>query len=270
MAACCLRTLFLINCDCTGPSNQNGLQLKSFRIDKGLEAHIQLPKTYQAFPGIMNGGAVGGLFDCHGNWTAAIALMDHSSLPKPPLTLTTEVLVRLTVPAYAIVHVGSLHAFAAACADAHAQIYVYIQTHIDTHIYYMLMLTLMLTLTLILMLTLILTLTLLTVHARQDWDIDRPHRDRALKDLLYMHCAVVVSQLYAPLYSQCYKVARALSFPALLSLQSAKFYTNKDNPCIWCTLTGHGSRKATASHCKSLQATASVLVPCRCRSTIKQ
>ena len=41
----------------------------------------------------MNGGAVGGLFDCHGNWTAAIALMDHSSLPKPPLTLTTEVLV---------------------------------------------------------------------------------------------------------------------------------------------------------------------------------
>ncbi len=42
----------------------------------------------------MNGGAVGGLFDCHGNWTAAIALMDHSSLPKPPLTLTTQVLVR--------------------------------------------------------------------------------------------------------------------------------------------------------------------------------
>ncbi len=44
----------------------------------------------------MNGGAVGGLFDCHGNWTAAIALMDHSSLPKPPLTLTTEVLVRFS------------------------------------------------------------------------------------------------------------------------------------------------------------------------------
>lgn len=77
-----------------GPQNQHGLQLQSFRIDGGLEARIQLPKTYQAFPGIMNGGAVGGLFDCHGNWTAAIALMDHSSLPKPPLTLTTEVLVK--------------------------------------------------------------------------------------------------------------------------------------------------------------------------------
>ena len=97
------------HCDCTGPSNQNGLQLKSFRVDKGLEAHIQLPKTYQAFPGIMNGGAVGGLFDCHGNWTAAIALMDHSSLPKPPLTLTTEVLVRLALPAIATLCIASFH-----------------------------------------------------------------------------------------------------------------------------------------------------------------
>ena len=83
-----------LGCSIVGPQNDSGLQLKSFRIDNGLEAHIQLPKTYQAFPGIMNGGAMGGLFDCHGNWTAAIALMDHSSLPKPPLTLTTEVLVR--------------------------------------------------------------------------------------------------------------------------------------------------------------------------------
>lgn len=33
------------------------------------------------------------LFDCHGNWTAAIALMDKAALPKPPLTLTYEILV---------------------------------------------------------------------------------------------------------------------------------------------------------------------------------
>lgn len=78
----------------TGPQNKQGLQLRSFRIVGGLEAQVQLPRAYQAFPGIVNGGAVGGLFDCHGNWTAAIALMDHSSLPKPPLTLTSEVLVR--------------------------------------------------------------------------------------------------------------------------------------------------------------------------------
>ena len=37
---------------------------------------------------------VSALFDCHGNWTAAIALMDKAALPKPPLTLTYEMLVR--------------------------------------------------------------------------------------------------------------------------------------------------------------------------------
>lgn len=78
----------------TGPKNDAGLKLRSFRVDGGLEARVQLPRTYQAFPGIMNGGAVGALFDCHGNWTAAVALMDHSSLSKPPLTLTTEVQVQ--------------------------------------------------------------------------------------------------------------------------------------------------------------------------------
>lgn len=57
----------------------------------------------------MNGGAIGALFDCHGNWTAAIALMDHSSLSKPPLTLTTEVQVwsRCVLP--------GLHGLSGAC-----------------------------------------------------------------------------------------------------------------------------------------------------------
>ena len=45
-------------------------------------------------PGIINGGIVSSLFDCHGNWTAAIALMDKAKLPRPPLTLTAELLVR--------------------------------------------------------------------------------------------------------------------------------------------------------------------------------
>lgn len=46
--------------------------------------------------GILNGGVLSTLLDCHGNWTAAIALMDRSCLPKPPLTLTASMLVRLT------------------------------------------------------------------------------------------------------------------------------------------------------------------------------
>lgn len=63
----------------------------------GLEATLTLDKKYCAFPGIINGGIVSAIFDCHGNWTAAIALMDRACLPKPPLTLTFEILVRLSL-----------------------------------------------------------------------------------------------------------------------------------------------------------------------------
>lgn len=59
----------------------------------GLQATTRLKTKYQAFPGIINGGVISALFDCHGNWTAAIALMDRSGLPRPPLTLTSELLV---------------------------------------------------------------------------------------------------------------------------------------------------------------------------------
>ena len=34
----------------------------------------------------------------HGNWTAAVALMDRSCLPRPPLTLTAELLVNFREP----------------------------------------------------------------------------------------------------------------------------------------------------------------------------
>ena len=69
--------------------------MRSFRIKNGLEARVKFPTKYSAFPGILNGGLVGTLFECQGNWTAAVALMDRSSLPKPPMTLTAELLVSL-------------------------------------------------------------------------------------------------------------------------------------------------------------------------------
>ncbi|PSC69292.1 thioesterase superfamily [Micractinium conductrix] len=75
-----------------GPAAGDGLNLRSYRIPGGLEATVELSAKYSAFPGIINGGVVQALFDCHGNWTAAIALMDKAALPKPPLTLTYEML----------------------------------------------------------------------------------------------------------------------------------------------------------------------------------
>ena len=72
-------------------------QVWSYRASgpkNGLRAAINFSKKYQAFPGIVNGGLVSTMFDCHGNWTSAIALMDASQLPKPPFTLTSTLQVQ--------------------------------------------------------------------------------------------------------------------------------------------------------------------------------
>lgn len=81
-----------------GPSAPDGLKLQSFRRGDGLEAIVKIDNKYCAFPGIINGGIISALFDCHGNWTAAVSLMDRGCLPKPPLTLTYEMLVTYEEP----------------------------------------------------------------------------------------------------------------------------------------------------------------------------
>eukprot|EP00882_Tetradesmus_deserticola_P002283 GHRQ01002436.1.p1 GENE.GHRQ01002436.1~~GHRQ01002436.1.p1 ORF type:complete len:239 (+),score=66.71 GHRQ01002436.1:342-1058(+) len=86
------------HCFGCGPSHPDGLHLESKRIEQGLEARVSLSSKYCAFPGIVNGGILSTLLDCHGNWTAAIALMDRSCLPKPPLTLTASMLVSYKEP----------------------------------------------------------------------------------------------------------------------------------------------------------------------------
>lgn len=53
---------------------------------------------HQAFPGMVNGGIIGSLLDCHGNWTAAIALMDQGDYAEPPCTVTASYSVSLRRP----------------------------------------------------------------------------------------------------------------------------------------------------------------------------
>lgn len=81
-----------------GPAHPDGLKVQSKRIENGLEAHLRVAEKFCAFPGIVNGGVVSTIMDCHGNWTAAIALMDRSCLPKPPLTLTASMFVTYKEP----------------------------------------------------------------------------------------------------------------------------------------------------------------------------
>jgi acyl-coenzyme A thioesterase PaaI-like protein len=55
-------------------------------------------KHHEAFEGVLNGGIVGTLFDCHFNWTAAYHLMTASGDDAPPSTVTAEYHVVLKRP----------------------------------------------------------------------------------------------------------------------------------------------------------------------------
>lgn len=81
-----------------GPANPKGLQIKSYRTDKGLEMSFETKSEHQAFPGVINGGVIGSLFDCHGNWAAAIGLLDSGNHSDLPSTVTASYNVQMLRP----------------------------------------------------------------------------------------------------------------------------------------------------------------------------
>lgn len=82
-----------------GPANPEGLHIKSYPTEEGLVVATWHPKPiYEAFPGVLNGGIVGSLLDCHSNWTAAWALMQKTQETLPPCTVTAEYSVKLLRP----------------------------------------------------------------------------------------------------------------------------------------------------------------------------
>ena len=81
-----------------GPANENGLQIDSHRCEEGLELRFTPAAHHMAFPGMINGGIIGTLLDCHGNWCAAIALMEQNGDTEPPCTVTANYSVQLRRP----------------------------------------------------------------------------------------------------------------------------------------------------------------------------
>lgn len=81
-----------------GPANENGLQIKSYPDGTDVVAQFHPRPEHQAFQGVLNGGIIGALFDCHMNWTAAYDLMRHNALERPPVTVTADFHVRLKKP----------------------------------------------------------------------------------------------------------------------------------------------------------------------------
>ncbi len=89
-----------------GPANPDGLQIKShWEDDPDAEDGGQVfvmrfgpTAAHQAFPGVVNGGILGTLLDCHSNWCAATALMKHHGWDQAMCTVTADFHVKLRRP----------------------------------------------------------------------------------------------------------------------------------------------------------------------------
>ena len=81
-----------------GPANDKGLRIRSFPDGDEVVAEWHAEPHHQAFPGILNGGIIGALLDCHSNWTAAYFLMRRDGLDFAPCTVTAEFNVKLLRP----------------------------------------------------------------------------------------------------------------------------------------------------------------------------
>ncbi len=84
-----------------GPANPIGLHVGS-RPDPSDGAVLVADWTplpdHEAFDGVVNGGILGTLLDCHANWTAAWHLMRARGADRPPTTITGEYAIRMRRP----------------------------------------------------------------------------------------------------------------------------------------------------------------------------
>ena len=78
-----------------GPSNERGLRIRSFPKGEEVVATFSPEAHHLAFPGILNGGIIGTLLDCHCNWTASYSLMKSQDADSPPCTVTASYEIRL-------------------------------------------------------------------------------------------------------------------------------------------------------------------------------
>ena len=81
-----------------GPANKRGLRIRSFVRGDETVAHWTPESYHEAFPGVLNGGIIGALFDCHMNWAAAWHLMQRTGADRAPCTVTADYSVKLLRP----------------------------------------------------------------------------------------------------------------------------------------------------------------------------
>ena len=81
------------HCFGCGPANEHGLRLESRPSADDAAAVVadwSAAAHHEAFDGVLNGGIIGALLDCHSNWTAAWHLMGRRGGDAPPVCVTAE------------------------------------------------------------------------------------------------------------------------------------------------------------------------------------
>jgi len=81
-----------------GPANEKGLRIRSFEEGDALVCDWTPEAHHVAFDGIVNGGIIGALLDCHSNWRAATHLMKTRGASELPATVTLDFHVTLKRP----------------------------------------------------------------------------------------------------------------------------------------------------------------------------
>src|SRR3954468_19005731 len=78
-----------------GVQNEKGLRIRSFPEGDEVVCEWHAEPHHQAFPGMLNGGIVGALLDCHSNWTAVYFLMKRGRKNTPDCTVTANYSIKL-------------------------------------------------------------------------------------------------------------------------------------------------------------------------------
>ena len=81
-----------------GPANPQGLHVRSFVDGDECVAEWTPQPHHEAYPGMLNGGIIGTLLDCHSNWAAAWHLMQKTGAETPPCCVTADYSVKLMRP----------------------------------------------------------------------------------------------------------------------------------------------------------------------------
>ncbi|MCY3002398.1 MAG: PaaI family thioesterase [Planctomycetota bacterium] len=81
-----------------GPANEKGLRIKSFAQGDEVVCEWSAEPHHEAFTGMLNGGIIGSLLDCHSNWAAAWHLMNRTGASELPSTVTAEFHVKMRRP----------------------------------------------------------------------------------------------------------------------------------------------------------------------------